>query len=179
MYLYSVAWSAAEEPCVRDAKNEHVLAKAEALCAAETEALCAPSAGRQLAPECPCLAATTWHSRLQNHTLRHPPQRSSLPSFLLQAWDEFAVGACDADVSPDAVVLDPAASGTRAATSALAALGVCDPSAVQQFAPECPCLVATTWHSRLQNHTLRHRPQRSSMPPLPHAWHDAAIVQPG
>jgi len=61
-------------------------AKGERAFAKET-GLCAP-AGRQLAPEWPCLAAMIWHSRLQNHTTRHRPQRSSLASLLPHAWHE-------------------------------------------------------------------------------------------
>ena len=68
------------------------------------------------------------------------------------------------------MVLVPAASGTRGATSA--AVIVRAPSVGRQLAPEWPCLAAMIWHSRLQNHALRHRPQRSSLhPSLPHASH--------
>jgi len=118
-----------------------------------------------------CLAAVTWHSRLQNHTPRHRPQRSSLLSLLPHAWHAFAAGTSDAEPTPGAVVLGPAASGTRGATSASAALGAGGPSAGRQLAPEWPCPAAATWHSRLQNHTPLHRPQRFSLPLLPHAWH--------
>jgi len=107
-----------------------------------------PSAGRQLAPEWPCLAAATWHSRLQNHTPRHRPQRSSLLSLLPHAWREPAAGASDAESTPGAVVLGSAASGTGGATSALTASGACGPSAGRQLAPEWPCLAAAIWHSR-------------------------------
>jgi len=50
---------------------------------AEEVCVCTPSAGRQLAPLWPrSFRATAWHSRLQNHTPRHRPQRSSLLSLL-------------------------------------------------------------------------------------------------
>jgi len=76
---------------------------------------------------------------LQNDTFRHRPQRSSLPGLLPHAWHEVAVGACDADVTADAVVLGLAADGERGAASA--ALGA--PSG-RQAAPEWPCLAAAT-----------------------------------
>ena len=49
-----------------------------------------------------------------------------------------------------------------------------------QFAPVGPnsCLATTwTWHSRVQKHAFRHRPQSSSLPALlllPQAWHEVA-----
>jgi len=136
----------------------------------------APPAGRQLTPEWPCRAARTWHSRLQNHTPRHRPQRSSLSLLLPHAWHELAAGASDAESTHGAMVLGPAASGTRGTTLATA-LGACPPSGGRQLAPEWPCLAARTWHSRLQNHTPRHRPQRSSLASLlPHAWHAVGAI---
>jgi len=99
------------------------------------------SAGQQLTPEWPCLAATTWHSRLQNHTFLHWPQRSSLPSLLPHAWHELAADASEVGITPGAVVLVPAAAGKRSATSVA---GVGALSAGQQLAPEWPCLAATT-----------------------------------
>ena len=53
-----------------------------------------------------------------------------------------------------------------------------NPGGGTQFAPLWPssCL-ATTWHSRLQNHAFRHRPQSRSLPALlPQAWHEVAAV---
>jgi len=102
---------------------------------------CAPSVGRQLAPEWPCLAAVTWHSRLQNHTPRHRPQRSSLASLLPHAWHAFAAGVSDTESTPGVVVLGLATSGTRGTTSASAALGAGGPSAGRQLAPEWPALL--------------------------------------
>jgi len=103
---------------------------------------------------------------------------ASLSWLLPHAWQhELAAGASDAESTPGAVVLGPAASGTRGATSASAAVIVRTPLAGRQLAPEWPCLAARTWHSRLQNNTPRHRPQRSNLPPLlPHAPHEAGAI---
>jgi len=114
----------------------------------------------------------TWHSRLQNHAFRHRPQSRSLPALLPQAWHDVAADTSEAGITPGAVVLGPAAAGKRSVTSVA---GVGALSAGQQLAPEWPCLAATTWHTRLQNHAFRQRPQRSSLHPLlPQAWHDVA-----
>jgi len=91
--------------------------------------VCAPSAGRQLPPLRPSsFRATTWQSRLQNQTLRHRPQHCSLPPLLPHARHEFAAGASNGEFAPgigefapDAVVLGPAASGTRCAALTSAA----------------------------------------------------------
>jgi len=95
---------------------------------------------------------------------------------LPQAWHELAVGVIVEAALSGSVVLGLAASGKRGAASASAALCAVDAlSAARQLAPEWPCLAATTWHSRLQNQTVRHRPQRSSLAPLlPQAWHEVA-----
>jgi len=142
--------------------------------ASESAASCAVGAltVRQLAPAWPCLAATTWHSRLQNHTARHRPQRSSLAPLLPQTWHEVAAGAIVDTSLPGSVVLGPAAAGKRDAASESAASCAVGALTARQLAPAWPCLAATTWHSRLQNHTAWHRPQRSSLAPLlPQAWH--------
>jgi len=110
---------------------------------------------------------------LQNHTFWHRPQSSSLPPRWPHARQELAAGASAAEFTPGSVELGPAASTTRSAISVL--VRVIAPSVDLQFAPEWPCLAATTWHWRLQNHTVRHRPQRSSLHPLlPQAWHEVA-----
>jgi len=93
-----------------------------------------------------------------------------LASFLPHAWHELAAGASNAEST--AVVLGPAASGTRGTASASAAVKIRAPSVGRQLAPEWPSLAAMIWHSRPQNHSLRHRPQRSSLhPALPHPSH--------
>jgi len=100
-----------------------------------------------------------------------------LASFLPHAWHELAAGASDAESTHGVVVLVPAASGTRGATSA--AVIVRAPSVGRQLVPECPCpcLAAMIWHSRPQNHALRHRLQRSSLhAPLPHASHVVGAI---
>jgi len=71
-----------------------------------------------------------------------------------------AAGASVGDAALDSVALGPSAAGTRGATSAALA------SAGRQLAPAWPRLAARTWHSRLQNHASRHRPQRSRRPSL-------------
>ena len=151
------------EGCDGAAQGEHVFA--------EEAGFCAPSVGRQLTPLWPSsYRATSWHSRLQNHALRHRPQSSSLAWLLPHAWHAFAAGASDAESTPGAVVLGPVVPDTRGAASA--AVIVRAPSVGRQLAPEWPCLAAMIWHSRPQNHALRHRPQRSSLhAPLPHASH--------
>jgi len=73
-----------------------------------------------------------------NHTPQHRPQRSSLASFLPHAWHELAAGTSNAEST--AVVLGPAASGTRGVTSA--AVSVRAPSVGRQLALEWPCLAA-------------------------------------
>jgi len=78
------------------------------------------SSGQQLAPEWPCLAATTWHSQLQNHTFRQRPQRSSLHSRFPQAWHDLKAlaGASAAEFTPGTTVLGPAAVGSSGAAPA-------------------------------------------------------------
>jgi len=126
----------------------------------------APSAARQLAPEWPCLAATIWHSRLQNHTTRQRPQRRSLHPLLPHAWHELVAGVI-VEVRGG---LETGQSTVDGATSA----SVGNLSAARQLAPVWPCLAATIWHSRLQNHTTRQRPQRRSLHLLlPHARHES------
>jgi len=85
---------------------------------------------------------------LQNHTLRHWPQRSSLPPLLPHASQEVAVGASGGESTPGAVVLGPAASGRRAATSVSAAVCVWG----RQLAPEWLCLAAMTWRQVAEPH---------------------------
>jgi len=55
---------------------------------------------------------------------------------------------------------------------------LCTTSAGRQLAPLWPSSFrATTWHSRLQNQALRHRPQSSSLAwLLPHASHVACAI---
>ena len=130
------------------------------------------------------------------------PHSSSLPSLLRHAKHELAAGAGDAEVAFGSVLIGLEAAGlhgvsvTSAALCAVSALsaaqqlaarvnpgltrgtsaaGVGALSAGRQLTPEWPCLAAATWHSRLQNHTTRHRPQRRSLHPLlPQAWHEVA-----
>jgi len=102
-----------------------------------------------------------------------PTAAQQLGVVLATCVAQLAAGA--SDVESTAVVLGPAASGTRGAASA--AVNVRAPSVGRQLAPEWPCLAAMIWHSRPQNHALRHRPQRNSLHvPLPHASHVAGAI---
>jgi len=75
----------------------------------------------------------TWHSRLQNHTLRQRPHRSSLQPLLPQVWHEVAAAIVEVR---GGLWLGPAAAGKPDASSASASVCVAASSAGRQLAPE-------------------------------------------
>ena len=88
----------------------------------------------------------------------------------------FAIFALSARLTRTAYLRSSLARSTGITSVDAEIVGLDDSLAGRQFAPLWPssCL-ATTWHSRLQNHTFRHRPQSRSLPPLlPQAWHEVA-----